>query len=357
LRTAFQFRNGILILTIVAGGVDTDLNAGDRRNFAGRDIMVRTFLFFSILLSTGAVAAPLFVAHPDTHAAVDGAPRGWPAAMTQSQRNDVTQVAAEGAVPEPGETFRDCPDCPEMVVVPAGEFDMGGKENPFEAPPHRVTIAKPYAIQRREVNFDEWDACADAGACKNRPSDHGWGRGKQPVIDVSWEDAEQFVGWLSQKTGRKYRLPSEAEWEFAAVAVLVGTRRWQGQCQLRQLRRGFTAQDGTYRIVSAQRFRSLRHRGKCLRMGRRLLERQLRQGAQGWLGLDYRAVPSAGVARRFICQQGQCGNLCRALSVRHRRPLLRQRFSPGAGSSVGRTWVRRVTWRRPCCLEPPDRGP
>jgi formylglycine-generating enzyme required for sulfatase activity len=188
--------------------------------------MVRTFLFFSILLSTGAVAAPLFVAHPDTHAAVDGAPRGWPAAMTQSQRNDVTQVAAEGAVPEPGETFRDCPDCPEMVVVPAGEFDMGGKENPFEAPPHRVTIAKPYAIQRREVNFDEWDACADAGACKNRPSDHGWGRGKQPVIDVSWEDAEQFVGWLSQKTGRKYRLPSEAEWEYAARAGTTSPFWW-----------------------------------------------------------------------------------------------------------------------------------
>jgi formylglycine-generating enzyme required for sulfatase activity len=187
--------------------------------------MVRTFLFFSILLCTGAVAAPLFIAHPDMRAALSGAPRGWPAAMIQSERN-LTMVAAEGTVPEPGETFRDCPDCPEMVVVPPGEFDMGGKDTPFEAPAHRVTIAKPYAIQRREVNFDEWDACADAGVCKNRPSDHGWGRGKLPVIDVSWEDAKQFVGWLSQKTGRKYRLPSEAEWEYAARAGTTSPFWW-----------------------------------------------------------------------------------------------------------------------------------
>jgi len=127
-------------------------------------------------------------------------------------------AAQTAAAPEPGELFRDCPDCPEMVVVPSGEFDMGGKDTPFEGPPHRVTIAKPFAIERRETSFAEWDACVADGKCKYRPDDHGWGRGDQPVIDVSWEDAKAFVGWLTQKTGRNYRLPSEAEWEYSARA-------------------------------------------------------------------------------------------------------------------------------------------
>jgi formylglycine-generating enzyme required for sulfatase activity len=216
-------RNDVLLLTIVAGDVDNVLNRRDRRRVAGNDIMVRIFLLLSVVFATGAVAAPGFVASPDLARSLSVE---RPAAMTQSQRNDKTQVAAEGTVPEPGETFRDCPDCPEMVVVPSGEFDMGGKEISFEQPAHRVTIARPYAIQRREINFDEWDACADAGVCKNRPDDHKWGRGKQPVIDISWEDAKQFVAWLSQKSGRTYRLPSEAEWEYAARAGTTTTFWW-----------------------------------------------------------------------------------------------------------------------------------
>jgi formylglycine-generating enzyme required for sulfatase activity len=225
---ASQFRSDILGLTIVAGGVDNVLNRRDRRLFAGNDIMVRIFLFLSLLLTTGAVAAPAFIAKPDMSRGSIAGRNAFPAAMTQSQRNDATPVAADGAVPEPGETFRDCADCPEMVVVPPGDFDMGSKETAFEQPVHHVSIAKPYAIQRREINFDEWDACADAGVCKNRPSDHNWGRGKQPVIEVSWEDAKQFVAWLSQKTGRKYRLPSEAEWEYAARAGTT-TSFWWGK--------------------------------------------------------------------------------------------------------------------------------
>ena len=113
-----------------------------------------------------------------------------------------------------------------MVVVPSGEFEMGGKDTPFEGPPHRVTIAKPFAIERRETSFAEWDACVADGKCKYRPDDHGWGRGDQPVIDVSWEDAKAFVAWLTQKTGRNYRLPSEAEWEYAARAGTTSTFWW-----------------------------------------------------------------------------------------------------------------------------------
>src|SRR5207244_3515782 len=116
-----------------------------------------------------ATAAPLRNATGDFGAAVE---------RTATPRSGVILIAATAA-PEPGELFRDCPDCPEMVVVPSGEFDMGGKDTPFEGPPHRVTIAKPFAIERRETSFAEWDACVADGKCKYRPDDHGWGRGDQ----------------------------------------------------------------------------------------------------------------------------------------------------------------------------------
>ena len=128
---------------------------------------------------------------------------------------------------DPGEIFRDCANCPEMVVVPSGEFTMGSNDTPYEKPLHKVRIARPFAIGRREVTFDEWDQCFAALACKYKPSDHGWGRGNRPVIDVSWDDAKLFVAWLSQKTGRSYRLPSEAEWEYAARAG-TNTPFWWG---------------------------------------------------------------------------------------------------------------------------------
>ena len=119
------------------------------------------------------------------------------------------------AAPRPGDVFRDCQGCVEMLVLPAGTFDMGSTTE-YENPPHRVTIAKPFAIGKNEVTFDQWDACVADGGCKHRPDDREWGRGDRPVINVSWLDAKAFVAWLSQKTGQTYRLPSEAEWEYAA---------------------------------------------------------------------------------------------------------------------------------------------
>ncbi|MBM3522344.1 MAG: formylglycine-generating enzyme family protein [Alphaproteobacteria bacterium] len=106
-----------------------------------------------------------------------------------------------------------------MVIVPAGEFMMGsegGRDS--EKPVHKVTIARPFAVGRYAVTFAEWDAFVAAGGIKHRPKDEGWGRGRRPVINVSWGDAIEFVAWLSKRTGKTYRLLSEAEWEYAARA-------------------------------------------------------------------------------------------------------------------------------------------
>jgi formylglycine-generating enzyme required for sulfatase activity len=134
--------------------------------------------------------------------------------------------AQTAGTPRPGEVFRDCPDCGEMVVVPPGEFDMGSTEAPIEGPIHHVVIAAPFAIGRREVTFAEWDLCVAANACKYSPADHGWGRGERPAIDLSWDDLKDFTAWLSHKTGKTYRLPTEAEWEYAARAGSASAFWW-----------------------------------------------------------------------------------------------------------------------------------
>ncbi|MEE9545370.1 MAG: formylglycine-generating enzyme family protein [Rhodospirillales bacterium] len=120
-----------------------------------------------------------------------------------------------------GQVFRDCFDCPEMVVIPAGSFRMGdldGGGGSDAKPVHGVTIPRPFAVGRYEVTFTEWDACFSAGGCGHHPKDRGWGRDSHPVINVSWNDAKEYVDWLSRKTGQEYRLPSESEWEYAARA-------------------------------------------------------------------------------------------------------------------------------------------
>ena len=122
-----------------------------------------------------------------------------------------------------GETFKDCDDCPEMVVIPAGSFMMGSPAREvsplsFEKPQHGVEFSQPFAMAKYEVTFAEWDACVSDGGCSHRPEDEGWGRGRRPVINVSWDDAKEYVSWLSRRTGENYRLPSEAEWEYAARA-------------------------------------------------------------------------------------------------------------------------------------------
>ena len=132
----------------------------------------------------------------------------------------------------PGRRFRDCPDCPEMVVVPAGRFRMGCLSSDDacqdrEKPVRTVRIDALFALSAHEVTFSEWDACVSAGGCGgHRPGDRGWGRGDRPVINVSWDDARSYVSWLSRRTGETYRLPSESEWEYAARAGSTSKYSW-----------------------------------------------------------------------------------------------------------------------------------
>ena len=135
---------------------------------------------------------------------------------------------------------------PEMVEIPPGGFEMGSADNDTNAsdsekPRHAVEIRKPFFMGKYEVTFDEYDAfvavtARDQYRCEDRhrvdaPSDDKWGKGNRPVIHVSWEDAFCYAGWLSLMTGKNYRLPTEAEWEYAARRNQL--RTISGECQLR----------------------------------------------------------------------------------------------------------------------------
>ena len=171
----------------------------------------------------------------------------------------------------PGSIFRDCPSCPQMIVVPAGTFIMGSPESEtgrlravydedgtavrwtviddveleveqgqrlviVEGPQRYVTIEDAFAVGVYEVTFDEWDACARSGGCGGLiPDNGGWGRGGRPVINVNWDDAQAYVTWLSNETREAYRLLTEADWEYVARAGTETARYWgessSGQCR------------------------------------------------------------------------------------------------------------------------------
>ena len=138
-----------------------------------------------------------------------------------------------------GQPFKECDSCPEMVVIPAGNFSMGSPasepERDNDESQVKVTVAKPFAVSKHEVTFVEWDACVEAGACNGyKPTDAGWGRGKRPAIFVSWNDAKAYVTWVAAKTGKPYRLLSEAEWEYAARAGTTTPFWWGSSITPRQ---------------------------------------------------------------------------------------------------------------------------
>jgi formylglycine-generating enzyme required for sulfatase activity len=175
------------------------------------------------LLMFATVAA---VIYPQTESAAQSSPTTAPSAPLA-----VGPLAAERAL-KPKDIFKECNECPEMVVVPAGSFTMGSPAGEHgrdvdEGPQHSVTIAKAFAVSRFAATFEEWDACIAGGGCNDHtPRDQGWGRGRRPVLNVSWDDAMAYMAWLSRKTGKAYRLLTEAEWEYATRAGSTTAYYW-----------------------------------------------------------------------------------------------------------------------------------
>jgi formylglycine-generating enzyme required for sulfatase activity len=155
----------------------------------------------------------------------------------------VSSVPGSPAGQVPGQSFRDCANCPEMIVIPPGSFLMGSpisEQGRYdnEGPQHRVTI-RQFAVSKYEITFDQWEACMRGGGCaaNSTPNDANWGRGPRPAINVSWTDAQEFVVWLNTRAGSAsaglargpYRLLSEAEWEYVARAGGAGRYWWGDQ--------------------------------------------------------------------------------------------------------------------------------
>ena len=169
---------------------------------------------------------------------IQGAPADSSAATRSSPASSSaggTERPSSGAAPQPKaipvgpfrETLRGGGEGPEMVVIPGGSFRMGCLSNDSdcfddEKPVHPVTIARPFAVSVHEVTFEDYDRFT----YPNKVDDEGWGRGRRPVINVSWDDAKEYVTWLSSETGAEYRLLSEAEWEYAARAGSTMKYSW-----------------------------------------------------------------------------------------------------------------------------------
>ena len=178
------------------------------------------------------------------------------------------------------------------------------KRFPTEGPQHMVTFARPFAVQQFALTFEEWDACAVEHGCNGyKPSDQGWGRGRQPVINVSWNDAQAYVAWLSKKTGKSYRLLTEPEYEYATRAGMQTAYPWGND-----IGEGNANCDGcgsrwdfkqTW-LVRRQCIRSLRDGGRRLGVDRGLLARRLYRCACGRLGMEDGQLHVTCGPRRFL---------------------------------------------------------
>ena len=153
----------------------------------------------------------------------------WAGTVRHSAAPTMYAVSLEFVSAEYADPLRSGGTGPEMAVIPAGSFRMGCVSETAcresEQPVRRVTIAAPFSMSKHEITFDDFDRFARATG-RERPDDTGWGRGRRPVINVSWEDANDYASWLSTESGRRYRLPTEAEWEYAARAGAETAYSW-----------------------------------------------------------------------------------------------------------------------------------
>ena len=162
------------------------------------------------------------------------APAAQPAPPPAAASHPKTKPApaANGAGPAPaaaggGPEIRDCPGCPVLVSLPADAFTMGNNtSDPSEKPAHQVRLGAPFAIGKFEVTVQQWNACVDAGGCP-KIAQAPPASASAPMRDVSWDDAQQYIKWLTAVSGKPYRFPTEAEWEYAARGG-TATPYWWG---------------------------------------------------------------------------------------------------------------------------------
>lgn len=236
----------------------------------------------------------------------------------------------------PGYTFTDCNGCPEMTVLSGGLFVMGSPDSEpgrgrDEGPQREVSVA-PFAMGKYEVTFSQWDACLAGGGCNGySPPDGGWGRGDRPVTGVSWQDARAYLDWLNgQAGGLRYRLPSEAEWEYAARS---------GQSEAYAFGPRVTATQATFRVRQTTPVGA--HTGNAFNLF------DMHGNASEWVedcyAANYDLAPIDGVAvqadecRRRVYRGGSYNDQAPVLRAAARRSTEANSRTQGIGFRVARS--------------------